>query len=345
MAKVTIAIPCCNEEKFIERTLKCFIGQTEKDIEIYVCDNASTDRTSEIAAEMAREDPRIHLAASPTNIGGRDNFLRSFQLGSAPLFMWAGAHDLFEPEYVEKLVAALEEDKSAILAFSDSGLVGKDGEPIPGDTPFIYPDLSSQDVLERYVRIIWTLSSCVLIHGVMRREWVDLAPMERAKELPDVALLPALALVGPILRVPEVLFFRRLARGFETREENEAHLLDHGYVEKVGNYRDGRCLALRNSLCASIYESGYTSREKRRLVEITHLSLAKRFRVPWEPLEFATIGERMKFFWERIRGRNKKRALRPIERRLLLEHLPQDFGEATLDKRLEVLLAKCREEI
>ena len=53
MAKVTIAVPCHNEEEFLETTLRCLMAQTEREIEIIVCDNASTDRTPEIAEALA----------------------------------------------------------------------------------------------------------------------------------------------------------------------------------------------------------------------------------------------------------------------------------------------------
>lgn len=344
MAKVTIAVPCHNEEEFLEITLRSLMAQTEREIEIIVCDNASTDRTPEIAEALAGEDGRIQLAPSPSNIGGRRNFLRAFALGEAPVFMWAGAHDLFAPQFVEKLLEALERDKDAVAAFCDSGLVGRDGKRDPDDQVYRLPDLSQSDVVERYRRIVWSLSRCVLLHGLMRRERIDIGPLERVKELPDMAFLPTLALAGTIARVPELLFHMRLSRGHETREENEAHLIEDGYVEKGADLRDGRWASVRDSLCDSIRASDHPRSAKSTMIEATNLCFAKRFRVPWNQMESASLGEKAELAWNAMRGRKSKRLLRGIEKRLLDEHLPRDFGGGSIDKRLEVLLAESKEE-
>lgn len=344
MARVTIAVPCHNEEEFLEITLRSLMAQTERDIEIIVCDNASTDRTPEIAEALAGEDDRIRLAPSPSNIGGRRNFLRAFALGEAPIFMWAGAHDLFAPRFVEKLLEALERDNSAVAAFCDSGLVGRDGKRDPDDRVYRLPDLSQPDVVERYRRLVWSLSRCVLLHGLMRRERIDIGPLERVKELPDMAFLPTLVLAGTISRVPELLFHMRLSRGIETREENEAHLVEDGYVEEGGDFRDGRWVSVRDSLCESIRASGHSRSAKKLMIETTNLCFAKRFRVPWNQMESASLGERMEIAWNSMRGRKSKRLMRGIEKRLLDEHLPRDFGGASIDKRLEVLLAESKDD-
>ena len=103
MAKVTIAVPCYNEERYIEETLRSLMAQSDKDIEIIVCDNASTDSTAEIVQRLSKQDGRISLSVASANVGGRANFIRAFEVGSAPFFMWAGAHDIYHPEFVKKL--------------------------------------------------------------------------------------------------------------------------------------------------------------------------------------------------------------------------------------------------
>ncbi len=49
MKKVSVIIPAHNEENDIGKTLEALLAQDYKDIEIIVIDNASTDKTSEVA--------------------------------------------------------------------------------------------------------------------------------------------------------------------------------------------------------------------------------------------------------------------------------------------------------
>jgi glycosyltransferase involved in cell wall biosynthesis len=48
--KVSIVIPAYNEEKYIASTIEAVLAQNYPDFEVIVVDNASTDKTSEIAA-------------------------------------------------------------------------------------------------------------------------------------------------------------------------------------------------------------------------------------------------------------------------------------------------------
>jgi cellulose synthase/poly-beta-1,6-N-acetylglucosamine synthase-like glycosyltransferase len=74
--RVTIAVPVYNGERYLARTLDALLAQTFRDFELIITDNASTDRTAEIAQEYARREPRIRyfraeaiVASSTTSTG------------------------------------------------------------------------------------------------------------------------------------------------------------------------------------------------------------------------------------------------------------------------------------
>ena len=48
MAKVSIAVPAYNCEKYIAQSLDSLLGQTYGDFELVISDNASSDGTEEI---------------------------------------------------------------------------------------------------------------------------------------------------------------------------------------------------------------------------------------------------------------------------------------------------------
>lgn len=66
-AKVTFFMIAYNEEKRIQRAIQSVLDQTEPDIEIYVRNNGSADRTGEIVREMATRDHRVHLVENRVN--------------------------------------------------------------------------------------------------------------------------------------------------------------------------------------------------------------------------------------------------------------------------------------
>ena len=72
---VSVLICTYNAEQFIEGTLESILAQTEKNIEVLILDNNSTDKTTKIIETI--KDPRIQVFASKKNLGpyGGLNFL------------------------------------------------------------------------------------------------------------------------------------------------------------------------------------------------------------------------------------------------------------------------------
>lgn len=59
--KVSIIIPTLNESEHIENTLKNWLNQTYKDIEIIIVDGGSTDGTLDIIQKLSKKHPNIKL--------------------------------------------------------------------------------------------------------------------------------------------------------------------------------------------------------------------------------------------------------------------------------------------
>ena len=73
MIKASFVLPIKNGSKFIVNTLKTLINQTEKNIEIIVVNDHSTDNTLKILKMIAKEDKRIKILSNPKNITGEAN--------------------------------------------------------------------------------------------------------------------------------------------------------------------------------------------------------------------------------------------------------------------------------
>ena len=107
--KVSIIIPCRNEEKYIGRCFDSIISQDypKENLEILVIDGMSEDRTREVILEFSKRCPNIRLLENqkkitPTalNIGIRES--------RGEYILRADAHSIYENDYIKKCVEYLE---------------------------------------------------------------------------------------------------------------------------------------------------------------------------------------------------------------------------------------------
>jgi succinoglycan biosynthesis protein ExoA len=106
---VTIAMPCLNEEVHIEACIRSVAAQDypRDRIEILVADGGSTDRTREILAHLAEEDPRIVVIDNPARIqaAGLNEIIRR---SKGDVIVRMDVHCEYAKDYVSKAVDALE---------------------------------------------------------------------------------------------------------------------------------------------------------------------------------------------------------------------------------------------
>ncbi len=104
--KFSVVIPAYNGEKYIGETLDCLLGQTEKDIEIIVVDDGSTDSTAEIIKEYAAKDSRI-VSITQANAGVSAARNNGIERACGEYTVFIDNDDLIGSDALEKLYAAL----------------------------------------------------------------------------------------------------------------------------------------------------------------------------------------------------------------------------------------------
>jgi hypothetical protein len=130
-------------------------------------------------------------------------------LTEGPYFMWAADDDRWHPSYISRCVAALESDDSAVMATTSLRFIDEAGGLLDVDYSISdNPDLSSRSIVRR-ARTLLRRGGWYQIYGISRRE--ALAQTRLGQEIygSDVVLILELALRGPILKIPEVLFWYR----------------------------------------------------------------------------------------------------------------------------------------
>ena len=118
MANFVIITPAHNEEAFIEQTIRSMIQQTVRPLKWVIVNDASTDRTANIAEEYARKHSFIKLVHRNRDVG-RDfgKKVHAFNRGLAELrnlsYDFIGNLDAditFEPQYFENILGEFEAD-------------------------------------------------------------------------------------------------------------------------------------------------------------------------------------------------------------------------------------------
>lgn len=208
--RVSALVPAYNSAEFITNTLQSLAEQTWPDLEVIIGDDCSTDETLEVVRRFAAEHPNVTVLARQQNLGwiGNSNDLMSRATGE--LMFFAFHDDVIATDYVEKMVRALSTDPTAILAFSDLELVH-----VHGSRQLVtYPALDGvrNPVMRGLAMAHRQGNWWAAIHGVFRRTAFDrtggLAPHEAGEKSADWPWMLALALMGPFVRVPEVLCFK-----------------------------------------------------------------------------------------------------------------------------------------
>src|SRR5919197_2018647 len=105
---VTVAIPCLDEEPSIEACLRSVMAQDypAERTEILVVDGGSADRTRDIVAALAREDPRVVLVDNPDRLQAA-GLNRAVRAARGEVIVRMDAHCEYRRDYVRQCVIAL----------------------------------------------------------------------------------------------------------------------------------------------------------------------------------------------------------------------------------------------
>jgi glycosyltransferase involved in cell wall biosynthesis len=204
---VSVGLFVYNGERFLEETLDSILNQTLTDFELIISDNASTDRTGEIAQAYAKRDDRIRYYRNEKNIGAGRNIQRVCELATGKYFKWAAADDLLEPDFLRRCVEILESDPGCVVTQASTKQVDENGTFIKNYVTPVKAD--SNDPVARFREMLLINHNCYQIFGVMRICALHQIPPQGIYMSADRVLLARMSLLGRFYEVPEYLFISR----------------------------------------------------------------------------------------------------------------------------------------
>lgn len=121
---VSVIMPVLNEERHLRSSVRHILEQDyDGELEVVIALGPSTDRTDEIAAELVREDPRVHTVPNPT---GRTPCALNAAIEASrhPVVVRVDGHGLLSPGYIRTAVRLLDEKGAANVG----GVMHAEGE-------------------------------------------------------------------------------------------------------------------------------------------------------------------------------------------------------------------------
>lgn len=204
--RLTLGLPVYNGERYLAESLDALLAQTYTDFELIISDNASTDRTGEIARVYEAKDDRVRYVHHPVNRGSSFNHNFTIEQARGELFKWVSDDDLYHPELLQRCVEAIDARPDIVLAHAWTAFIDDAGEITH---KIDYPlTTDAADPVERFRSLLYTHGGDddygVIPMSVLRR----VRPFG-SYHWADRTFVGELTLQGPFHNVPEFLYFRR----------------------------------------------------------------------------------------------------------------------------------------
>jgi hypothetical protein len=206
---VSIGLPIRNGEHRVIRVVDSVLAQDHPNVEVVICDNASTDATEEVCRQLVRRDSRVVYHRHPENIGLMNNFVSAMRLAHGDYFRWIGDDDLLATNCLSRCLEVLTETERLLLVTSQIAYMIDDG---PTSTArYDGKKLASDDPAERFVEMLRLQNESFLLidplYALLRRGRV--ASIPRRNSLREDQIFAAkMALAGPWGHIPDVLATR-----------------------------------------------------------------------------------------------------------------------------------------
>jgi Glycosyl transferase family 2 len=126
--RITVLIVTHDDEAFVGAAIESALAQTFSDFEIVVVDDASTDRSRDVAASY--RDPRIRLLANPTNLGAGASRNAGLAAIASEYVAELDGNDVAFPERLARQFAYLETHPEVAVVGGQAELIDVAGRRI-----------------------------------------------------------------------------------------------------------------------------------------------------------------------------------------------------------------------
>lgn len=242
---VSVVLPVYNRPSVVN-TINSVLGQTYRNFELIIIDNASTDVTVNAIKQL--RDERIRLIVNEENRGQTYSINRGLKLSTGKYIARIDADDLMAPERLEKQVDFME-------AHPNYGLVGSWVQYITLDDKKAF--VVKMPVSDESMRVMQTIA-CGMFHpaAMMRKsvlEQYDITYAPDIRMAEDYDMWRKIMEHAKALNLPEVLTYYR-------KGDNDS--VRHADIMKK------ECHSIRNLVCKTELKGSPYYKKMRQVIEI-----------------------------------------------------------------------------
>ena len=208
--RVSIGLPVYNGEQYLAQAVDSILAQDFTDFELMIVDNASTDRSVEIATKYAAADPRVKVYRSEKNRGAAWNFNRCVSLANGYYFKWMAHDDQLDPRWLSECVNVMEERPDVVICYPRTLEIDSTGDVIR-ELPSWCPQGASP--ARRAGEVLTSHGNCRAMFGLVRLHQLVQTELIGSYRGSDRVLLVQLALMGSFYELREFLFRNRTHEG------------------------------------------------------------------------------------------------------------------------------------
>ena len=221
---VSIGVPTYNDAPWLRNALDHLLSQEHRNLEIILADDGSSDGSREICREYTQKDSRIRFFENNHNLGAVENHKFVFNLSQGDYFAWGSGHDYYHPKFVSKTLEVLQTNDTAVMCCSKTVFIDEMAQVMRttrGDL-----DMSTLLPVDRFKKVLsFTVQggTANIVNGLYRHDALSRVNLSRRVAGSDVILLGELSLLGEIVQLDEILFYRLINKAESGKERIHRH--------------------------------------------------------------------------------------------------------------------------
>lgn len=141
MPRASIIVPVYNVKEYLKKCVDSVLAQTQRDFELLLIDDGSTDGCGELCDTFAEADSRIRVIHQENGgLGSARN--TGIQAAAGEWLLFVDSDDWIEPEILEKALAAGERENAELVLFAFRSVdpqgreLGVFRDDLPPEKPF-----------------------------------------------------------------------------------------------------------------------------------------------------------------------------------------------------------------
>jgi glycosyltransferase involved in cell wall biosynthesis len=152
ISEILVFVPTYNSEKYLRQCLDSVLQQTFQDWQCVISDDASTDKSVEIAREYEKIDSRFKVLTHEKNVGAANNWNRAKENNNSFATKILCADDYLLKDALKEQLDILQRNQTAIV-FSERYIVFPSGKKLHPRLPKYASNISFNDAFKFYINL------------------------------------------------------------------------------------------------------------------------------------------------------------------------------------------------